>query len=642
MVLELGATAAPAFLTTGEKFSQLLTLTYDPRAAPGALRVEVMPLDCDGVTADKTSLSESDYSGKPGATTASRVVDIVKPEPPIWLVLTATVPSVTTCKGQLRFKVGSLPYQPRPFNVTRTAPVELPVEVSGLQRMASPVGSDNVTFALKGPTERALTVKPALFELGRKGETSAILAKSTMSPEDVQIPKGGGVVDFTLKLEGLGPGEYVGKLNLASEGYKAKLHPFTVAVRLGPELAALIVVLGAGLALGLKRLATRVRPRLVVRSAVSRLLATLLMQRQANVLDPQEFGVLTAIQARVSQVLEEATQAGDPPAGWADKARDLLAAESAKVTAFTQWLNASRLLASITNLDAAKRTAFDLRVIAGRQALTISTPLDSAMVEDLAKLPGDVEEAKAAVAKAAVSAVVSETATAAEATSSLEAAAEFRKAHTHAQQASALLEAKNYSGYRQEYDASGRAYYSGLAAELEGRMAAPPPPAGNGPALAPGLGLPVPDARDSLAQVRSAPDLQAARAAYLKARDAMAAMPQAVAPNALIGAMPPAPLRSDNFADLAVGEQRPLMPELANTVIEDTKELTARTKLLDNVVDGAALVGAAALGVILVWMPNAGWGRPQDLVAAFLWGMGLHTVGTSTFEGILGLRTRLT
>lgn len=83
------------------------------------------------------------------------------------------------------------------------------------------------------------------------------------------------------------------------------------------------------------------------------------------------------------------------------------------------------------------------------------------------------------------------------------------------------------------------------------------------------------------------------------------------------------------------------MSAMANTVFEDTKELAARVKVLDNLVDGAAVVSAAALGVLLIWAPNAGWGRPTDLVAALLWGMGLHTVGTSTFEGILGLRAKL-
>jgi hypothetical protein len=645
-VLELGAyTAAPVFQTTGERFSQLLTLTYDAKAAPGPLRVDTIPLDCDGV-AVPTGLVESSSGAKPElATSASRKITILNPEPPVWVVLTATLPSVTTCSGQLRFTIGTQSYQPRPFRVTRAAPVELPVEVSGLQRVSSTPGLDNVKFSMKGPSERELKVKVGLFELGRMGETLDSRLNSNVSswrvdPAEVTIPAGGGLADFTLQLDQLEPGKYIGKLNLAAEGYKAKLHSFSVAVRYGPWWAAFLVSVGAILALLLKRLSTRVRPRLVVRSAVSRLLASIVMQRQSYALDPQESDVLDAIQARITAVFDEAVKPGDSSVDWSDKARDRLAAEGAKVTAFTHWLNANRMLASITAMEATKRATFEQRLSAGRQALSSATALDVARVEELSKLPGDIAEEKAVLAQAAVTVAAAETATAADVTASPEAAAEFRRAHEYAQQANECLTNENYLGYREAYDFAGRAYYSGLAEELEAGIM--PAPVGNGRELAPGQGVAVASGARTvlLAKVKTAPNLQTARDAYRSARAAMLPT-QPPLQNAPRRVMPLAPLRDADFPDSVVREQRPLMPGMANTVVEDTMQLTARVKLLDNLVDGVAVVGAAVLGVVLIWEPNAGWGQPTDLIAAFLWGMGLHTVGSSTFEGILGVRAKL-
>lgn len=640
-VVELATVAAPAFQATGEQFSQMLTLTYDPRVAPGPLRVEASPLDCDGVTAE-TRLAKSEFVQPSAAAASSPQVLIDKPEPPVWVVLSGTLPRVTTCTGQLRFKIGTQAWQPRPIRVTRAAPVELPIEVSGLQQVATTVGSDLVTFSMKGLPERALSVKPTLFELGLKGESSDSKLNSKldswdMDPKEaVPVPMGA-TAKFTLHLVGLPPGDYVGKLDLASEGFKSKSQQFSLAVRYGYWLAALLVAIGAGAALLLKRLSMQVRPRLVVRAAVSKLMAQIVQQRHAHALDTVETGVLDSIQARVAQVLDEAVQPGDPAAGWADTARTQLAAEGSKLTAFGNWVNARRMLASITDVDDAKRTAFEQRLTTGRQMLT-GDVLDPLVVTDLASLPGDIEEAKSTVALVAATAAAAGAATAADMATSPEAAEAFRESQSQANQASELLTAKNYPGYRAAYDASGRAYYSGLATELESRLPSPPV---NGADLAGVHFAPVaPGVRANLAQVRRASDLQTARASYINALEALRPVQAAAVLSALPG-VTPAPLREADFPDPVLREQQPLVPAIATTVIEDTKELSSRLRLLDNVVDGVALVSAAALGVLLVWAPNPGWGRPTDLIAALLWGMGLHTVGTSTFEGILGLRSKL-
>jgi len=645
-VLELSTSAAePIFQTVGEQFSKLLTLTYDSKSAPGPLRVETIPLDCDGVAAP-TGLVESSDGTKPRPDTdAPHGITILKPEPPVWVVLTAKLPSVTTCSGQFRYKVGTQPYQLRTFRVTRVATAELPVEVSGVQRVWSTPGQDNVKFSIKTLSEQELKVTVALFELGRKGETldsklNSNLSSWSVAPVEVTIPAGGGLAEFTLIFDQLEPGEYVGKLNLAAKGYKAKLHPFSVAVRYGPWCAALLVAVGAILALLLKRLSTQVRPRLVVRSAASKLLAAIVRQRRTNAMDPQELEVLDAIEARILEVLDETTRPDEFPTGWSDRARDRLAAEGTKVTVFTQWLNARRMLASITTMDSTKRTVFEQRLSAGRQALTSANTLDMATVDELSNLLGDIEEEKAELAQATVKAAVAEVATAVGVTTSPEAAAEFRKADENAQQANDYLAAANYYGYRMAYDIAGQAYYSGLAAEFQSRLTLAPLDDGRALALEEGV-APAPDLRPLLlAKVKSAPDLRTARDAY---RDVRAAMlpTQGSIQDASSSAISSAPLWNGDFPEPPVREQRPLIPAMANTVIEDTNQLTATVKLLDNVVDGVAVFGAAALGVVLIWAPNAGWGGPNDLIAALLWGMGLHTVGSSTFQGILGLRSKL-
>lgn len=640
-VLEFG-TPPQAFQTTGEQYSQVLTLNYDPVAAPGALRVEVMPLDCDGVTAE-TSLvrAETTKPGDPAPTT--RVVTIDKPVPPVWVVMATTLPRITTCTGQLRFKLGALPIQPMALRVTRAAPVELPVELSSLQRVSTGLMSDTVTFTMKGLLDRAVTVKPKLFELGLKGETSesklnAHFEGSSVKPASVALTPEGGLGEFTLTLDNLSPGEYVGKLDLASEGFHSKSQSFSFSSRYGWWVAAVLIAIGAGLALYLKRVATRVRPRLVVRAAASRLLAQVELQLRVHALDPAEAGVLDAVRTRILQVLDEASQPGDPTTGWADSARDRLAAEGTKLTAFGNWMNARRLLASITDMPTADRAAFEQKLTAARQALSGPLKLDDAMVATLSSMPGDIEDEKAKAAQATVAAAAQTAADAASSTTNPDAAGAFKESQAQAKQASDLLAVKNYPGYQAAYDASGRAYYAGLATELEARL--PPPPAGPADLLAVQFATIAPAVREHLAQVKVAPDLQTAHARYTDALAALHPVQAAAVLQALPGAQAIA-LQAPDFPDPAVRNQQPLAPPLLTSVVEDTKELTKRIQRLDDLVDGLAVVSAALLGVLLVWNPNPGWGRPVDLIAAFLWGMGLHTVGSSTFEGILNLRAKL-
>lgn len=640
-VLELGTTG-PAFQTAGENFSQLLTLTYDPAKGTGPLTVESVPLSCDGHPVP-TFLVRGDKVEPGTQPVGNRILKIEKPASPEWVVLTAVLTRITTCTGQLRFTMGAQATQVTTIRVTRAAAAEAPVEVSGVQRVVEGVGNDTVTFSMKGLPEHELKVTPALFELGRKGDASGSVLNSALSgwsvvPKVVVLPAGR-PADFTLQLDNLSPGEYTGKLDLASDGYKAKSHSFSVSVRYGAWLCAVMVAIGAFGALWLKRQATRVRPKLVVRVTTTKLLDQLDAVLQSYVLDTVEAGVLDAIRSRIMAFDDEANKPGDPAADWAAKAQADLTAEGVKLTEFPVWLNARRRLASITNLDAATLTGLETRLKDARDALAGGTALDSLTVTNLAGLAGDIESAQSEAAREAAKAAADEAAKSEAAATNPAAAGAFHESQAHAEQAVTLLAAKSYAGYRAAYDASGRAYFAGMAQELQSRL--PPAPAAGSNSLdltAVHFAPIAPEVRAHLEQVCRAPDLQAARDSYAKALAALRPV-QAAAVQRNLPGTPAIP--ESKFPDEAVRAQQPLMPRMTTTVREDVRSLTSQIVSLDTIVDVVAVGAAAALGVLLVWMPDPGWGQGTDLIAALLWGMGLHTVGSQTFMGILNLRTRI-
>jgi hypothetical protein len=43
------------------------------------------------------------------------------------------------------------------------------------------------------------------------------------------------------------------------------------------------------------------------------------------------------------------------------------------------------------------------------------------------------------------------------------------------------------------------------------------------------------------------------------------------------------------------------------------------------------------LGLVVIYWPDSTWGGPLDYAVAFLWGLGVHAVGSSTFGGVGGL-----
>ncbi len=65
------------------------------------------------------------------------------------------------------------------------------------------------------------------------------------------------------------------------------------------------------------------------------------------------------------------------------------------------------------------------------------------------------------------------------------------------------------------------------------------------------------------------------------------------------------------------------------------------TTSIDLLVLAVALVVAVLLGLQLLWQNNPIWGSSNDYIVAFLWGLGLHQISGTAFEGVTGLAEKL-
>lgn len=78
----------------------------------------------------------------------------------------------------------------------------------------------------------------------------------------------------------------------------------------------------------------------------------------------------------------------------------------------------------------------------------------------------------------------------------------------------------------------------------------------------------------------------------------------------------------------------PRSPRLLGATPSGVKAQMVRLDLMVLVV---ALLVSILLGLKLLWVDNATWGSANDWVIALLWGLGLHQVANSSFEGIGGM-----
>jgi hypothetical protein len=101
-------------------------------------------------------------------------------------------------------------------------------------------------------------------------------------------------------------------------------------------------------------------------------------------------------------------------------------------------------------------------------------------------------------------------------------------------------------------------------------------------------------------------------------------------------ASPAAAAAAPAETDLPEASQTTL-PAPAGSALPSLADLNRRLARVDWTI--TILVGAAAvaLGVFLLWQPDSSWGEAEDILAAILWGLGLHQVGNEAFAGLGGL-----
>ena len=72
-----------------------------------------------------------------------------------------------------------------------------------------------------------------------------------------------------------------------------------------------------------------------------------------------------------------------------------------------------------------------------------------------------------------------------------------------------------------------------------------------------------------------------------------------------------------------------------------SRALGLRLKLLDSVISLVAALLAVTFGVYLLWEPDLTWGTTADKFAALLWGLGLQQAGNEAFRGVADLVVRI-
>jgi hypothetical protein len=92
----------------------------------------------------------------------------------------------------------------------------------------------------------------------------------------------------------------------------------------------------------------------------------------------------------------------------------------------------------------------------------------------------------------------------------------------------------------------------------------------------------------------------------------------------------------------------PVLSEMASTAAPApttwlaSREFQERVQARDELVAVVLLVFAIALGLKVLWFDNPTWGGAEGYLVAFLWGLGVYTVGNVSFAGLAGLRDNLT
>jgi hypothetical protein len=206
--------------------------------------------------------------------------------------------------GQLLLLVGSTRSSVK-MTVTR-ALEDADVEILGLEQVtgsASDPSSATLRLTLAEKSSRALTLhSPVLIEYARKegnARSDTAFKIASVDPSADSIPLAAGESqEITVNLAGFeGAGEYIGKIRFASTGFKNADAPFTVILRESAWIAFWMIFFGVILSVLLRWLTQRVRPRLLERRRVYRLILLLDALKREPAREMEEAELLDAMRA---------------------------------------------------------------------------------------------------------------------------------------------------------------------------------------------------------------------------------------------------------------------------------------------------------------------------------------------------------
>lgn len=208
--------------------------------------------------------------------------------------------------------------------------------------------------------------------------------------------------------------------------------------------------------------------------------------------------------------------------------------------------------------------------------------------------------------------------------------AKFKEAYGSAVEARNLLFLYRFDDFRMSFDWASVLFTQALGIQLQGRI-----PEGRA-----GAGTDWDDVRNALGDLAEAKDPRDAEAHYGQAQTAYRKANVAAGGAVGIGA-------ADNFRLETTPPK--VLPHVTQSRIhypldaprESDVALRYKVRNISALVDLVAVVATGLLGVVVVWLGDRDWGTASDLAAAFLWGMGLHTIGTATATNVTAMLARV-
>lgn len=697
-VLEFSSTAPVAFSTVVPKFQRRLVMSIAPRKEKTHVTVATGALEGrDGTT---IPLDITPATAKPAAPAPCGCVEVplVSGQQSFEVRLVATLPQQGDYTGYVSLKLGDGAVQLRSIKVTY-ALLDIPVQAGAVYRVAgkhaySPDGA--LGIQLSGPSDGQLTgVTATVRELQRMPSPSEKVAAryrvASLTTEsyrkEVTLDKGVPQAMY-LNVDDLEAGSYTGKLTLAAPGYKAKDETVAFVIRSSWFLAFILVTVGAGVSAAIQHYATFRQPRLVVRDGANRLEREMDDLERQLVLDRDESAVMQRLRDKVDDYFEQSYQ-GSLPKDWLGLAQTGLKVVEGKLEAFPDWVDARRALAEV-DLPAANRAALQKDLDDSQAAIEGDTELGAAAKATLDGLLNKIQAARRDALTEPVTVLSGQIDKEASTTSSVVAGKEFAAAKSAADAAIRALTVSDIPAYRARFDEAGIAYARGKGLELESHLPTPATPQWD-------------SVRQLLSQLSAASDARTADVLYNQAYDAFTKVQAAAAADdltmlqgagggpkvdsALADAMnvvrsARASSRAfgfalEDFRTLADGRNKALdilgpgaglqvkaafdvpergaaVPNLPGQLMTQRFNSASRRRArnrgaagrelrwYDYLITGVAVIASGVLGVVLIWVPDNDWGQVSDFLAAVLWGLGLHTVGSSTFIGIAAVKNKLT